>query len=249
MPRRDPAAPFAPASRCDSCHVLEVIEPGLLTTVQVVVAEPDLRRHGRAHRRCVRSVVAVSGKRWWWRPANECRARDHCRRSRVSRDRGLRRGRRRGRHGQCPARRSSCSPAARCEPDLRAGARRIRVRTYLAMAGSIDVPEILGARSTCLVGGFGGVDGRPLPGDLIRRREAMATPREQTWAGSVESAQGRSAVPGQGCPRSRCGRAFSGTLDLAWHASIVSGRGDRQGIRLDGRPVASEAPATTLSRG
>lgn len=124
------------------------------------------------------------------------------------------------------------------------------VRTYLAMAGSIDVPEILGARSTCLVGGFGGVDGRPLrAGDLIRRREAMATPREQTWAGSVSPLKGAPPYRVR-VVRGPDADAFSGTLStLLGTPWIVSGRGDRQGIRLDGRPVASEAPATMLSRG
>jgi antagonist of KipI len=35
-------------------------------------------------------------------------------------------------------------------------------RTYLAIAGGWDVPEILGSRSTFLIAGFGGVDGRVL---------------------------------------------------------------------------------------
>jgi biotin-dependent carboxylase-like uncharacterized protein len=35
-------------------------------------------------------------------------------------------------------------------------------RAYLALAGGVKVPEILGSRSTCLPGGFGGFDGRLL---------------------------------------------------------------------------------------
>jgi biotin-dependent carboxylase-like uncharacterized protein len=40
---------------------------------------------------------------------------------------------------------------------LKAGA-----RVYIAVAGGIDVPEVLGSRSTYALGGLGGLDGRPL---------------------------------------------------------------------------------------
>ena len=42
------------------------------------------------------------------------------------------------------------------------------IRTYLAVAGGIDVPRVLGGRGTDLTAGFGGIDGRPLrTGDLL----------------------------------------------------------------------------------
>jgi len=41
-------------------------------------------------------------------------------------------------------------------------------RAYLAMPGGIAVPDVLGSASTCLSGGFGGIHGRPLrPGDRL----------------------------------------------------------------------------------
>ena len=41
-------------------------------------------------------------------------------------------------------------------------------RAYLALAGGVDVPEVLGSRSTYLRSGFGGLQGRALkPGDRI----------------------------------------------------------------------------------
>lgn len=43
------------------------------------------------------------------------------------------------------------------------------VRGYLAIEGGIDVPMVLGSRSTSLKDAFGGIDGRPIvAGDLIR---------------------------------------------------------------------------------
>lgn len=42
------------------------------------------------------------------------------------------------------------------------------VRAYLSISGGVDVPEIMGSRSTYLMGGFGGFEGRALRGgDLL----------------------------------------------------------------------------------
>jgi antagonist of KipI len=40
--------------------------------------------------------------------------------------------------------------------------RRAGCRSYLALAGGILVPPVLGSRATCLAGRFGGLEGRPL---------------------------------------------------------------------------------------
>ncbi len=40
--------------------------------------------------------------------------------------------------------------------------RRSGARAYVAFAGGIDVPPVLGSRSTYVTGGFGGIEGRPL---------------------------------------------------------------------------------------
>jgi len=51
------------------------------------------------------------------------------------------------------------------------------VRSYLALAGGIDVPVVMGARATDLKGGFGGVGGRLLKaGDLLAAGRAHANP-------------------------------------------------------------------------
>ncbi|MCW3992301.1 MAG: biotin-dependent carboxyltransferase family protein [Candidatus Bathyarchaeota archaeon] len=45
-------------------------------------------------------------------------------------------------------------------------------RAYLAVSGGIDVPEVLGSRSTYVRGGFGGLEGRALRmGDVIEIKE------------------------------------------------------------------------------
>ena len=51
---------------------------------------------------------------------------------------------------------------------LRFGARQGGSRAYLAVAGGIDTPSVLGSRSTHLVSGMGGLDGRALvSGDAL----------------------------------------------------------------------------------
>jgi biotin-dependent carboxylase-like uncharacterized protein len=47
-------------------------------------------------------------------------------------------------------------------------------RAYFAVAGGIEVPEVLGSRSTYVRGGFGGFDGRPLKrGDIIYSKKPL----------------------------------------------------------------------------
>lgn len=47
-------------------------------------------------------------------------------------------------------------------------------RTYLAVAGGWDVPEILGSKSTYLAAGFGGLDGRALQrGDILKNEQRL----------------------------------------------------------------------------
>lgn len=50
-------------------------------------------------------------------------------------------------------------------------------RIYIAVAGGIDVPEVLGSRSTYAIGGFGGFRGRPLQaGDVLPVGDGHGTP-------------------------------------------------------------------------
>ncbi|HZO80087.1 MAG TPA: biotin-dependent carboxyltransferase family protein [Candidatus Binataceae bacterium] len=55
------------------------------------------------------------------------------------------------------------------------------VRSYVCVAGEIDVPELLGSRSTYLLGRFGGLGGRALAkGDALRVGEPRRAARELT---------------------------------------------------------------------
>jgi biotin-dependent carboxylase-like uncharacterized protein len=62
---------------------------------------------------------------------------------------------------------------------------RIGLRTYLALPSGVAVPHVLGSASTSLVGGFGGLGGRPLqPGDVVRAvDDARRTGAGHAWPG------------------------------------------------------------------
>ena len=61
--------------------------------------------------------------------------------------------------------------------ELEIGPARLGARNYLAVAGGIDVEEVLGSASTYLPAGFGGLQGRALRGgDVVATGPAVGTP-------------------------------------------------------------------------
>jgi antagonist of KipI len=124
------------------------------------------------------------------------------------------------------------------------------VRTYLAVGGGVDVPLVLGSRSTCLVGGFGGLDGRPLrAGDVVAGADRSSIGLLRRWPGppsALADHAGEAIRIVRGPDSSAAGDAFEQLLRGDW---VVGGRSDRQGIRLDGAALAGRAAATMLSRG
>jgi antagonist of KipI len=55
-------------------------------------------------------------------------------------------------------------------------------RAYLAVAGGFDVPRVLGSASTLASAGLGGVEGRPLrAGDVLVPRLPAAAPEPRAW--------------------------------------------------------------------
>lgn len=132
--------------------------------------------------------------------------------------------------------------------DLRLGACRRGLRSYLAVAGGIDLAPVLGSRATDLRGGFGGTDGAAL-----RRgaRLPCATTPARPGAGRVESARwwidptpdldlalpavGR-LLPGSAALAPACTRAL---FDSRWQVLPDS---NRTGLRLHGPPLTLALP-------
>jgi antagonist of KipI len=122
------------------------------------------------------------------------------------------------------------------------GGRRRGCRAYLAVAGGIEVPPVLGSRSTYLPGRFGGLDGRALrPGDRLFIGPV---------SGPLPERSGRRAPPHlipvwDDCPTVR---AVPGPQDdhftpeglrTFFEAEYrVLSSSDRMGYRLEGPPVA-----------
>ena len=137
-------------------------------------------------------------------------------------------------------------------------------RAYLAVAGGVAVPLVLGSRSTYLRAGFGGHEGRALragdalpvgiPSPRARRLLQVLIRPEAAWAAA-------GFTPGPAlCPRPRyrpvlravCGPEygqFSAESQRAfWEESFtITPQADRMGYRLQGPPLARPEEAELLS--
>lgn len=112
---------------------------------------------------------------------------------------------------------------------------------YLALAGGIDVPIVLGSRATLLVAGFGGLEGRPLrPGDIVPLLPLLPPPsRSPSPSPSLSSPP--SPTPIRVLPGPHLTRlppdALRVLLQTEWQVSRL---GDRVGVRLEGGRVPRE---------
>ena len=120
---------------------------------------------------------------------------------------------------------------------IRAGQARSGCRLYVAVTGGIDVPLVMGSRSTCVRAKIGGVEGRPLRrGDVLRRmpgdrlRRARSVPQDIIPAYPPDIPL--RAVPG---PQEEAfGRGLDTFFDSCYDLTPES---DRMGCRLLGPPI------------
>lgn len=117
------------------------------------------------------------------------------------------------------------------------------LRAYLAVAGGIDVPVVLGSRSTCLAGGFGGLDGRALR--VADRLRVGVVPRESAASGwpTEPIAPRHRDRDGTIVLRVVAGPEPSLAARLADRRWGVSAASDRMGIRLEAVGEPLDAPA------
>ena len=133
--------------------------------------------------------------------------------------------------------------------ELRFGEPRDGCRAYLAIAGGIDVPPVLGSRGTYVRAAIGGHEGRALRrGDVLPLGTAPATRvRPRRLAREMQPAYGDMVRLVAGpqldalAPGARA-RLFDAPF-------TVSARSDRMGFRLDGATLALSAPMELLSAG
>ena len=130
-------------------------------------------------------------------------------------------------------------------------------RAYLALPGGIAVPPVLGSASTYLAGGFGGLDGRPLrAGDVLRpahggdfHAAGRRWPAPSAFSPFPEREGGRGVRP-VAPPTVRVvpgphgdhftPDALETLIAATWE---VGPQSDRMGLRLCGPVLAHSAPA------
>jgi biotin-dependent carboxylase-like uncharacterized protein len=126
-------------------------------------------------------------------------------------------------------------------------------RAYLALAGGIATPQVLGSRGTCLAGGFGGFAGRPLrPGDVLEAgasREDVAALAGRRWP--AERRPAYRAEPVLRVTRGpHAGRFAADSLAaLVGEPFRVSPTSNRMGYRLEGPLLHTQAAVDLPSLG
>jgi len=131
------------------------------------------------------------------------------------------------------------------------GSRRLGTRAYLAVRGGIDVPVVLGSRSTHVASGMGGVEGRAL-----RTGDRLPTGRgdelEETPDGAARGGPAVSLPRGGARVRVIEGpdhdRFEPASRDEFWSTRyVVTPESDRMGYRLQGRPVKARGHRSLIS--
>jgi len=133
------------------------------------------------------------------------------------------------------------------------GPRRSGVRAYLAAGGGLDVPVIMDSRSTYLLGGFGGLEGRALKAqDRLRvgNGTAIRKPRE----GSVFPENLRPAYRKNPRLRAVLGpfqEFFSEEGRAAFFSEefLITPNSDRMGYRLQGQPITRKKTGELITCG
>ena len=128
------------------------------------------------------------------------------------------------------------------------GARRRGARAYLAVAGGIDVPEVLGSRSTHVPSRMGGFGGRALvSGDRLRLGSAPS-------GSTLEGLGRRRAPPGIGRTSIRVlagphdSLFADDALDVLQSSRYsIAVQSDRMGYRLDGPALALRSRSELIS--
>ena len=131
----------------------------------------------------------------------------------------------------------------------------IGCRCWLAISGGIDVPVVLGSRSTDLRANFGGFEGRALrDGDQLllgefRRSQTAATPGISSWTAPYDWASPAARDPILRFARGTDWNRFNAsTLQrLTMEVFAVSPDSDRMGVRFDGSEMKREDETDLIS--
>jgi biotin-dependent carboxylase-like uncharacterized protein len=119
---------------------------------------------------------------------------------------------------------------------------------YIALGGGVAVPEVLGSRSTCLTGGFGGHEGRRLKaGDRLPLGPVVAQ-WNTGWTRRIAEFLPQARGPIRVVPGPQVDLFEPGALDLLIGGGLAVSRGsDRMGYRLEGREFSHRGRASLPS--
>lgn len=122
-------------------------------------------------------------------------------------------------------------------------------RSYLAVRGGIDVPAVMGSRSTYVRGRLGGYEGRPLnKGDVLRvlphpGPEPLLFELPLSFIPRYGPSQELRVIPGP-----QDGHFAPGSLETLFSGRyVISPHWDRMGCRLEGPPLAHRVGADIVS--
>lgn len=125
-------------------------------------------------------------------------------------------------------------------------------RAYLCIAGGIDVPVVLGSRATDLLGGFGGFGGRALrQGDELSllppelEREVILSRRLAHDPPDINVTRPIRVIPGPQIDRF----TPDGIAAFSGGTFTVTGKSNRQGIRLSGLHIEHQRGPDLVSEG
>ena len=141
-----------------------------------------------------------------------------------------------------------------CE-ELKFGRPQIGCRSWLAISGGVDVPIVLGSRSTDLRANFGGFGGRTLrDGDVLQLgarpgSPIPATERISSWSASQPWSQTAVSTPVLRFVRGAAWDLFNDVTIQRFtsEAFAVSPDSDRMGVRLDGPELRRDNDVDLIS--
>ena len=139
--------------------------------------------------------------------------------------------------------------------ELKFGRAQFGCRCWLAISGGIDVPIVLGSRSTDLRANFGGLEGRTLPdGDRLplgepRRSQTAATAGISSWTAPHDWASPASHHPILRVIRGIDWERFNASTLQRFTSEpfAVSPDSDRMGVRLDGPEMKRDKETDLIS--
>lgn len=161
-----------------------------------------------------------------------------------------------------PVRAGSTLKLAPATPDHPGQPLRHSMRTYLAVAGGIDVPPVLGSRSTDLKAGFGGHQGRALKrgdklpiGDAAHAAAVAHGPafgvRSPRWSAlAMREDENSGHVTLRVLPGPEFDQFTNASKEVLWsHAWRVTPNSNRMGYRLEGGELKRKHGRDMLSHG